>query len=489
MSDAQNLYADALAWAKAQKITLPNEYYGAISAATRNRSFSIAGLAQLDALQAVHKSLIDALASGKTQREWAKALLADPTAAQMLAMPANRLDNIFRTNLQTSYMRGVARQQESPASKKRRPFYQYDAINDSRTRPAHMAMDNFIAPADDPIWHKWTAPNGYRCRCIRIALTTAEARARGWNGSTKPVPSEPDTGWAHHPLDGEDVVKDLLQAKLANATPALANAVKDMPMVWQEYAKRGADIVDSLPKVTGTVVSAQRFHTQLMERLRKEVGIDGVVANVSGSGAAMVRAASKYFPDTWVAAANAVGTLEAKATTARGARGFAVTLTKDYPYPVKLRSYGVVRGGLNSSYLSTPKNSPKTAIHEYAHILQSKVKGLDAVFQDLHKSRTAGAELKRLRDLEPTKGYKLDEVTREDGYLSPYQGKEYVNDPTVDKSNAALEVLTMGLETVLGANVSNHGKVAEFSAIDLHRMMDKDREMVELVVGLLFHFK
>jgi SPP1 gp7 family putative phage head morphogenesis protein len=234
MSEAANLYADALAWAKAQKITLPDEYYGAISAASRNRSFSVAGLAQLDALQAVHKSLIDALASGKTQREWAKALLADPTAAQMLAMPAHRLDNIFRTNLQTGYMRGIARQQESPASLKRRPFFQYDAINDSRTRPSHSAMDNFIAPADDGVWKIWTPPNGYRCRCIRVALSAAEARARGYDGSTQPVPSNPDAGWGHHPLDGDaDFLESIKAERLKQAHPAIVDAFKNQ-LPWRE---------------------------------------------------------------------------------------------------------------------------------------------------------------------------------------------------------------------------------------------------------------
>lgn len=234
MSEAANLYADALAWAKAQKIVLPDEYYGAISAASRNRSFSVAGLAQLDALQAVHKSLIDALASGKTQQEWAKALLADPTAAQMLAMPAHRLDNIFRTNLQTGYMRGIARQQESPASIKRRPFFQYDAINDSRTRPSHLAMDNFIAPADDGIWKIWTPPCGYRCRCIRVALTQAEARARGWNGSTQPVPSNPDAGWGHHPLEGDaDFLESIKAERFKQAHPAIVKAIVNQ-YPWRE---------------------------------------------------------------------------------------------------------------------------------------------------------------------------------------------------------------------------------------------------------------
>ena len=483
MSEAANLYADALAWAKAQKITLPDEYYGAISAATRNRSFSVAGLAQLDALQAVHKSLIDALASGKTQREWAKALLADPTAAQMLAMPSHRLDNIFHTNLQTGYMRGIARQQESPASLKRRPFFQYDAINDSRTRPSHMAMDNFIAPADDGVWKVWTPPCGYRCRCIRIALSAAEARARGWNGSTQPVPSNPDAGWGHHPLDGD--LGDVFMQRLANANPKIADAVKQQPTTWQEYVKRGKDIVDALPDIH-SFATAERFHNKLIEKLRNEVGIDGVEAKVTGTGAAMVRKASRYYPDSWVAAANNIGSLAAKATTARNARGIAYTLSRDYFGNVKLPDFGVASSPKKlDSFLVTPKNSMRTAIHEYGHILQEKVLGLDDIFQELHVARTQNDVLKLLTDLEPKKGYDKAEVTKEDGYANPYQGREYAHKPT----RPALEVLTMAFETVLGAQESTHGRPVATSLHDLQIMFEKDRQMVELVVGLLFNFK
>jgi SPP1 gp7 family putative phage head morphogenesis protein len=195
------LYQDALGWARQSRVVLPDEFYGRLQASARARAFSVAGISVLDALAAVQQSLDTAIAKGQTQAEWKQAMLADPQAIPATLMPAHRLDNIFRTNLQSAYMAGIARQQESPGPLRRRPFFQYDAINDSRTRPAHAAMDNYIAPADDPVWRTHTPPGGYRCRCVRIALTEAEAKARGWKGKRQPPPAEPDEGWAVHPLD------------------------------------------------------------------------------------------------------------------------------------------------------------------------------------------------------------------------------------------------------------------------------------------------
>lgn len=216
MSDAADLYADALAWARARNVVLPDDYYGKLPLEARNKAFSVAGVARLDQLQAVRASLDAALAAGQTFAAWKKT-----AAAKGLGLPAHRLDNIFRTNIQSAYMAGIARQQESPAALAARPFFQYDAINDSRTRPAHAALDNVIAPADSPFWRTHTAVLGYRCRCTRIALTEAQAMARGYDPA-KPLPDvQPDPGFAGHPLadDGWAGVNAARAQRLERAAP------------------------------------------------------------------------------------------------------------------------------------------------------------------------------------------------------------------------------------------------------------------------------
>jgi len=151
-------FKEAIAWARARGVILPEVYYGELQGLARAMAFSIAGLAKLDQIQAVKDSLDANLAEGGTLREWQKRVKAGDIG---LDLPAHRLEVIYRTNLQGNYNRGRCEQQRRTADIF--PWRMYDAINDSRTRPAHAAMDGFVARHDDPIWKTWQAPNGYQC--------------------------------------------------------------------------------------------------------------------------------------------------------------------------------------------------------------------------------------------------------------------------------------------------------------------------------------
>lgn len=59
-------------------------------------------------------------------------------------------------------------------NKDKRPYLEYMAINDSRVRPSHLALDGVIR-RDDPFWQKYYVPNGFRCRCTTTAITEKQA--------------------------------------------------------------------------------------------------------------------------------------------------------------------------------------------------------------------------------------------------------------------------------------------------------------------------
>ena len=192
-------FEEAIAWARERRAVLPAEFYGARLQAVRARAFTVSGLAALDQLQQVADSMAEATAAGQTLREWQRSLPPD-----VFTLGKARRELIFRNALQTHYGIGRTIQQRENAAA--RGFLMWDAINDSRTRPAHRAMDGHIAPIDDPIWKKWHPPAGHQCRCSRIALTEAQARARGWPKAGPNV--EPDAGWEGDPSDGnEDLVR------------------------------------------------------------------------------------------------------------------------------------------------------------------------------------------------------------------------------------------------------------------------------------------
>ena len=73
---------------------------------------------------------------------WGKQDVVDPltgkiTKAQLGS--ASRLENIFRTNLQSAY--AVGQWQSIQANSQTAPFLMYDAVEDHRTRPRASAME------------------------------------------------------------------------------------------------------------------------------------------------------------------------------------------------------------------------------------------------------------------------------------------------------------------------------------------------------------
>ncbi len=174
-----------------------------------------------------------------------------------------------------------------------------------------------------------------------------------------------------------------------------------------------------------------------------------------GAGADLVRAASRMFPDDWTRRADRFGPLEARYREGRA----------------------YYRGMSDGSGQIEARNFA-SAVHEYTHRLQHALPRLDDFFQDLHHLRTAGDPLKTLRRLLPGRGYGTDEVTREDKYVHPYQGREYSH-PSLpyQGKHGALEVMTMAFEDVLANDARR-----------LADLLSKDREMFNLVIGLLYHY-
>lgn len=184
-------FIEAILYSAARKVELPSVYYGSLIGIQRAQAFSIAGLSSMSQIQYVLDLLSVATANGSTFAEFQK----DVESGKLdVTLPRYRLDNIFRTNIMSGYNRG--RYQQQTDTKADLPYWMYDAVNDSRVRPAHHAMDGTILPADDPWWDTHYPPNGYRCRCIVISLTEKQAVRRG---GVTPYPnadeSKPDDGW------------------------------------------------------------------------------------------------------------------------------------------------------------------------------------------------------------------------------------------------------------------------------------------------------
>lgn len=205
-------------------------------------AFTVAGVLKQDVLEDIRTALSESLKNGGTladfqknliptleQKGWlGKGLVADADGVlRGKQLTPRRLETIFQTNMQAAYNAG--RYQEQLANAESRPYLERIAIADSRTRPAHLALNGFIAPIDDPIWGILYPPDGYRCRCRcrarsardieRFGLTVQSSEGllveieQPWgNGETRTVTAfknpmngqlyTPDAGFGHNPGQG-----------------------------------------------------------------------------------------------------------------------------------------------------------------------------------------------------------------------------------------------------------------------------------------------
>lgn len=476
-------FARAIEEAARRRVELPAHYYGGAISAARAVSFTVGGLASLDQVGFVLDSLNKSLEEGGTFADWKKAVQdAD------LRLPAHRLELIFRNHMQTAYNRG--RCQNHNQHLDARPYLLYSAINDARTRPAHHAMDGFIAKHDDPIWQKWKPQNGHNCRCSVISLSEAQAVKMGISQAYPGA--EPDPGWAYDPCANPD----------EGAERAIARKVGQMPPAFKKSAdkiKRGAmarvrmglddllaaggravhELLSEAAKLDDGALLWQSFDYVLTQRLAATRGAGTkklkIAAGAQTKGGQYVTRAAAMFPASWIERANGLGRLHV--TTARG-RAHHYTLGAAYDgADARLQGFGVVRGLKQGDGFLTARDL-RSAVHEFSHRLQYAMPDLDDFFQELHVRRTAGERLQSLRTLTGIR-YSRREVARPDKYLNAYQGREY---PAVAGESylgraGAKEVMTMAMEWVLGGN----------SAM-LKRLADDDIEMLNLTVALLLHF-
>lgn len=197
------------------KVPLSLDEFAELANEVKTRAFTVAGAATLDIIKDILDELTIALEKGLTMEEFQKSV-TEKLKGRWDGMTPYRIDNIFRTNLLTAYAVGRYKQLTDPDVVDNRPYWQYDAVLDSRTRPTHRALDGQVRRYDDPFWDTWYPPNGFRCRCGVISVSERQLKRKGLTIETgKPpgiiepkdekgnklpaVPLNPDPGFDFNP--------------------------------------------------------------------------------------------------------------------------------------------------------------------------------------------------------------------------------------------------------------------------------------------------
>lgn len=222
------------------------------------KAFTVAKVVKMDILQDIRDGLEAALDQGITYQEFAKTLTpklkakgwwgkeeqVDETTGEITEIQLGspyRLRTIFDQNIQTAYNVGRYRtQMENIAD---RPFLQYVAVMDQKTRPAHAALNGRVFRYNDDFWSSFYPPNGWRCRC----------RVRALDGETMA-----DKGLEEETSQGKLTSRDELVSKKTGevaqvtvftaADPVTGKKVSVAPDVGWSYNPGAADYKPNLDK-------------------------------------------------------------------------------------------------------------------------------------------------------------------------------------------------------------------------------------------------
>lgn len=201
-------FLEAIQFAVSRKIVLPDEFYK-LDLNTRQMATTVSFLSGIEQIETVIKSVNQVLIDGGTFNDFKKLVEENEI---ILSEPY--LKNVFRTNIQTAY--GHGRWQQQQRNKAKRPYLMYVAINDSRVRPSHLALNRIIRHIDDPFWLKYYAPWDFMCRCTIIALTEEQALKYGITADEDLPVITDNNGWSTSPLTfGE--MQSVVDSKIANS--------------------------------------------------------------------------------------------------------------------------------------------------------------------------------------------------------------------------------------------------------------------------------
>ena len=249
----------AVQFARSRKVLLPAEYYS-LDLTSRQYASTVSYLAGLDQIESVLSSAYKVLESGGTFADFQK--LVDESGIELSEA---HLDNVFRTNIQNAYARGKWSHQQQ--NKDKRPYLEYMAINDSRVRPTHLALDGVIRHIDDPFWQKYYVPNGFRCRCTTNAITEKQAIRKGITSNEDLPDVQPDKGWSFQPANYDNHPDVILKSRQEREA---SNRVTSDALVQQITAQQVELSANEMIKRTLTDVDAD----QLSKMVEKTIKLD-----------------------------------------------------------------------------------------------------------------------------------------------------------------------------------------------------------------------
>lgn len=196
------------------KVPVETERWNDMLGPMHATSFTVAG-APLDVVRDIQIALVRAQESGSTLAQFRKDFdaIVERSGWSYRGKRGWRTELIYRANMHSAYMAG--RWQQIVTNADRRPYLEYRAVLDNRTRPQHRAWNGTLLPVTAGFWRTHYPPCSWGCRCTTRSYSLAELTAAGKQVSDEPdvryrlvtnadgevtdrVPVGIDPGWDHN---------------------------------------------------------------------------------------------------------------------------------------------------------------------------------------------------------------------------------------------------------------------------------------------------
>ena len=202
---------DALAYFRDKDLRVGFDYQD-VWGREHAHAFTVAKAMKADILDDVRAGLDEALAEGKTFRDFSRELKPklqekgwwgikdeiDPGTGErrrvQLGSP-RRLKTIYQSNLRSA--RSAGQWQRIQRTKETQPFLLYELGPSENHRPEHVSWAGTLLPVDHPWWESHMTPNGYGCKCRVRQVSEFEADRMEREGIQNPLAeleTDPETG-------------------------------------------------------------------------------------------------------------------------------------------------------------------------------------------------------------------------------------------------------------------------------------------------------
>lgn len=181
---------EAIAYIKGKKLATSYNW-SEIYAKEHASKFTVAKIMEMDVLDSIHQSVIEAVEEGQSFHSFKKGILTklgeegwgdfeqkdEVTGEKITRLSNRRLKKVYSTNKTQSYHAGSWHRFE--ANKKTHPYLRYRLGPSKEHRHDHKGFENLVLPVDDPFWQTHMPMNGWGCKCWVQSITAAKAEKLG----------------------------------------------------------------------------------------------------------------------------------------------------------------------------------------------------------------------------------------------------------------------------------------------------------------------